>query len=314
MPRCGASGGILRAMSIREDLPTPQASNWGKWGESDEVGTLNYIDAAAMRRGFASVTAGRQLSLSMPIRSRNVPVWPDRAPAMHFMTVDGGDYAVGARAYGGLQMSDDYLFLACHGGTHIDALCHVFVDDLMYNGHPSSTIRSSGARLCGIDKMPAVITRGILLDVAQHRGRDHLDVGYAITARDLNECAQAQGVSVTPGDAVLVRTGHLSELYRGVDARLGEPGLGSDTASWCDDHKVSVIGADNHGVEVKPSETAGANSPMHIEFLRNLGLPMIELLDLSELSRERIYEFLFVAVPLKIAGGAGSPLNPIAVV
>jgi kynurenine formamidase len=230
------------------------------------------------------------------------------------MTVDAGDYALGARAHGGLQMSDDYLFVACHGGTHIDALCHVFVDDLMYNGHSSSAVRSSGARLCGIDKMPATITRGVLLDVAQHRGCEHLDVGHAITARDLNECAESQGVSVLPGDAVLVRTGHLGELYRGVDARLGEPGLGVGTAGWCAEHKISVIGADNHGVEVKPSEAAGANSPLHIEFLRNQGLPMIELLDLTELSREGIYEFLFIAIPLKIAGGAGSPINPIAVV
>lgn len=288
-------------------------SNWGRWGPDDQVGTLNLIDFDAMRRGFDAATTGRQFSLSLPIRSNRVPRWPDRAAPMHFMTIDGGDYAVGAATPGGRQIADDYLFIACQSGTHIDALCHVFTDDQMYNGFPAAEVRSYGARVCGVERMPAIVTRGVLLDLARSHGVAHLEPGHAIGPDELDACAEAAGVDIEPGDAVLLNTGWMEQLMAGVDPRGGEPGLGLAAVRWCAERGISVIGSDTHGVEVSPAETEGAASPVHIELLRNQGLPLIELLDLRAVAAEGIHEFLFVVCPLPIMGGTGSPINAIAV-
>jgi kynurenine formamidase len=301
------------AVDVSDKL-AKQVTNWGRWGADDQIGTLNLIDFDAIRRGFDAVKTGRQFSLSLPIRSNHVPAWPERSPAMHFMTIDGGDYALGAPTPGGRQIADDYLFMACQSGTHIDALCHVYTDNLMYNGQPSSEIRSYGARVCGVEQMPSIVTRGVLLDVAASKGVPHLECGYAITSEDLEDCTARQAVEVKPGDALLVNTGWMTQLFAGVDPRLGEPGLGLAAAKWCAAHDVSVVGTDTHGVEVSPPELDGAESPVHIELLRNQGLPLMELVDMRDIVSERVTAFLFIACPLKIKGGTGSPINPIAIV
>jgi kynurenine formamidase len=290
------------------------ASNWGRWGDEDEAGALNLVDIASMRRGFECVRTGEIVDLSLPIRSTKVPRWPDRSPSMHFMTLDGGDYAIGARRPGGLEATDDYVFMACHGGTHIDAFAHILVDDQMYNGFPGSAVRSFGARQGGVDKMTGIVTRGVLLDLAGLKGVESLPAGQAITADELDACARAEGLEVLPGDAVLVRTGFLGELWRGADPRAGEPGLGMGTVDWIAAHDICAIGVDNNGVEVMPAEESGRHSPVHIAVVRGLGVPFIELVELDELARRGVYAFLLVVSPLKITGGTGSPVKPLAVI
>ena len=288
-------------------------SNWGRWGDEDQRGTLNLIDLDGMRRGFSAVTDGRVIDLAIPI-GRGAPVWPDRAPPMHFMTLDGGDYLAGVRSPGGLQATDDYLVIACHGTTHIDAFAHVLTDGEMYNGYPLADVRSYGAKRGGVDQMGSVVARGVLLDVAAAHGVESLAPDVVVTDVDLSAAEELAGVRVEPGDAVLVRTGWIRRLYEGADPRDGEPGLGMASVAWLAERDASVIGVDNNGVECRPAEDPDAASPVHVALLRNLGLPMMELLDLEELVASGRREFLFVATPLRIVGGTGSPIRPIAVI
>ena len=143
---------------------------WRRWGEDDERGALNHIAAAQIRGAAALVRSGEVLSLAQPLSPRT-PVPRHRAGVQHFMGRDGGDYAAGARRPGGFQFAEDTVMLPLHIGTHIDALCHAWYDDALYNGFPGSGTRStSGATRCGIDKMGPIVGRGVLLDIAGARG------------------------------------------------------------------------------------------------------------------------------------------------
>ncbi len=290
-------------------------NTWGKWGPADERGALNAITPEAMVRAAGLVRRGRVYPLALPVQQHKVPVFPGRAPALHFMTMDGGDYAAGQKARGGFQYTDDYLLLACHAGTHLDALAHVCSAGTMYNGFPASEVRSYGARRCGIDKVGAIFTRGMLLDVAALHGVPHLAAQHEVTAADLDACCRAQGVAVGPGDAVLLRTGWLA-TYAGDPAGFEreQPGLGLDSVAWFAERQVSAIGADNTAVERVPARAGEELFPVHVRLLRDLGIHLLELLDLEALARDRAHEFLFVAAPLRITGGVGSPLTPLAVV
>jgi len=288
--------------------------NWGRWGEDDERGAANLIDADCVRAGAALVKTGRVFSLALPLDARSVPVTPGRMPPQHFMRTDGGDYAAGLKRRDGFQSTDDVITMPVHAGTHIDALCHVAEDGQMYNGHPLSAVRSAGARKLGMQNLPSLCTRGVLLDVCALHGVDVLPKGTAITPEDLEACEARQGVRVAPGTVLLVRTGWLGALpsLGAPEFLSGEPGIGIKAARWIAERGAAAVGLDNFGVEVIPTENGGA-APVHRMLLRDCGIYLIEMLSLEELAAAGVHEFQFVAAPLPITGATGSPLNPLAI-
>jgi kynurenine formamidase len=288
--------------------------NWGQWGSEDQWGGFNFITPSHLVKAATLVKKGNVYSLGLPIRRSGVPCERSRNPALHLMKVDGGDYAAGATPPGGVRAADDYLLIACHGTTHIDALAHVWTGEHMYNGFPGGLVRSSGAHKLAIDNVRGIVTRGVLLDVATYKGVPHLAGGYAITSADLDACAKAQGTAVGPGDVLLVRTGWHTVFSRDPEVyHRSQPGLGTASVRWIIERNVVAVGADNIAVEVDPTEDGKSVVPIHVELIRNHGVYLIELLDLEELGRDRVFEFMFVAAPLRIVGGVGSPLNPLAI-
>ena len=285
---------------------------WQRWGADDERGALNHVGAAQVKDAAALVRSGRVLSLAQPLSPRT-PVPRHRAGIQHFMGRDGGDYAAGARRPGGFQFAEDTVVLPLHIGTHIDALCHAWYDDALYNGFPGSGTRStSGATRCGVDKMGPVVGRGVLLDVAGLHG-DPLRDGAAIGPHDLEQAAKQAGVAVGKGDIVLIRTGWAEHQGRADDASFdGEPGLDVDAALWLAEREIAALGADNFAVEVIPF-AQGTVFPVHQRLIRDFGVPLLEGLLLHELAMAGSREFLFVASPLPVVGGTGSPINPIAI-
>lgn len=288
--------------------------NWARWGSEDQMGNLNLITPESVIRASRLVKKGRVYSLALPIRRTGVPSDLSRNPALHLMKLDGGDYLAGAKPPGGVSAADDYLIMACHGTTHIDALAHVWIENLMYNGFSGSLVRSSGAHKLGIENVRQLVTRGVLLDIARFKGIPHLEGGYAITDSDLQACAAAQGVAAGTGDVLLIRTGWLSVFYQNPDEFYrAQPGLGTSSGKWIIEREIVAVGADNIAVEVEPAEDGRSVVPLHVELLRNHGIYFMELLDLEELARDKVFEFLFVAAPLRIFGGVGSPINPLAI-
>jgi kynurenine formamidase len=288
--------------------------NWGRWGVDDEKGAANLIDSNCVRSGAALVRSGRIFSLALPLDAKNVPVTAGRAPPQHFMRTDGGDYAAGLKRRDGFQSTDDVISMPVHAGTHIDALCHVADEDLLFNGHPLSSVRSAGAKKMGIEKMGALCTRGVLLDVCALLGVRMLAKGTVITPAHLEACEERQGVRVTLGTVLLIRTGWLGALAElGTSEFLsGEPGIGTEAARWMAERGVPAVGCDNFAVEVIPTENGGS-APVHRMLIRGCGIYLMEMLVLDELAAAGLHEFQFIAAPLPITGATGSPINPLAI-
>ena len=285
---------------------------WNRWGAEDERGALNTIGPDQVRRATALVRTGEVLRLAQLLSSKT-PVPAHRCGLQHFMARDGGDYAAGAGRPGGFQFAEDSVVMPLHIGTHVDALCHAWYDDKLYNGYLGNSIRSTtGAGRLGVEKMPPIVTRGVLLDLVRLKGRV-LANGESIDAADLAAAATAAGVEVGRGVAGLLRTGWL-EAQKGikkVDFNV-EPGIDVDGAKWLVERDIAIVGADNFAVEVLPFPE-GKVFPVHQLLIRDYGMPLLEGLMLDPLVASGRFEFLFIASPLPLVGATGSPLAPVVV-
>lgn len=286
--------------------------SWGRWGAEDETGALNHIGSAQVLHATRSVEQGRVIALGQPLGAKT-PVPEHRKRVERLMMRDGGDYAAGAGRPGGFQFAEEVLGFAAHSGTHVDALAHAWYDDLLYNGFPSDTIRSTtGAQRCGADKLVPMVTRGLLLDVAAGKP-SALQSRDAVTVSDLRAAAEAGGVEPRAGDVVLVRTGWFGRHRQDPAQYLaGEPGIDREAAAWLAEAGVAAVGADNYAIEVLPFLGEDV-FPVHKLLLRDYGVPLIEGVVLDELAGTGASEFMFVAAPLPVAGGTASPVCPLAV-
>lgn len=285
---------------------------WGRWGAEDEIGALNLVGPEQRRAAVSTVVDGQVISLAQPL-DRTTPMPSHRLGIGHFMDRDGGDYAAGARRPGGFQFAEDTIVLPTHSGTHIDALCHVWYDNMLYNGHSANGVRSTtGAARCGVHTIPPIVSRGVLLDMVGNQPNTY-GPGHAFDVASIkNACARA-GTGVVPGDVVLIRTGWLERAHDpGVDYFAGEPGIDLSAALWLASSGAAVIGADNFAVESMPFSN-GAVFPVHQRLVRDFGIPLLEGLALRELAGTGRSTFLFCAAPLPLQGATGSPLHPLAV-
>ena len=294
-----------------------EVSNWGRWGATDELGTLNLLTADKVAAAARLVRRGAVFELGIPFDSNGPQVGDDRVNPMRFMSETGADQVFP----GGFQYADDYVFMALQSASQWDALAHVFYDGHLYNGFSSDLVGVHGASKCSIDKVAhGVVGRGVLLDLARSKGVDWLEAGTAITPADLDAAAQRQGVVLKTGDILLIRTGWWKMFLETTDRRAfmeAEPGLGLDSARWLREHDVAAVCADNASIEVMPGENAAELLAVHMVLIRDMGLTLGELLDFEELAKDcdsdGIYEFFFCGPPIKFTGAVGSPTNPLAI-
>ena len=280
------------------------------WGPEDRRGALNYLTPAEVLAAMGEVRLGRTVSLEAPVVDRVTEDNPD--PAKHPMTGTADD----AKPTG-LSFATDRVEMNVHGNadSHMDALCHVYYEDKLYNGFSAQTMKTnSGAQRCGIDKVGCIAGRAVLLDMVEFLGAEQMDAGRNITSDDLAGCAQAEGVEIRSGDILLVRTGWLGRfLADPADAStmMSQPGIGLGAVELIRDREIVAVGMDNSAVEVIPFD--GGFLAVHIELLVKLGVYLLEHLVLDELARDHVYESLLVVAPLTVTGATGSPINPIAI-
>lgn len=293
-----------------------RSKRWGRWGDDDERGALNLLTPERVQRAAGLVRSGDVVSCG-----RELPVVAaadNPSPALHHMLM-AGDVAVNEH---GLQASADFIAVAFHGMavSHIDALCHVFVDGQMYNGFPAAEVTSLGAKRNSIAAAYGGIAgRGVLLDIPRLRGVDWLEPGDAISPAELDAACSAQEVAVEPGDILIVATGRDArrEQHGPWDPnRVGLAGLDPECISWLHDHDPAVLGSDGVS-DVLPANAHAWPIPVHQCLLVGMGVHLLDNLQLARLaaacaSAQR-WEFLFVVLPLQIGGGTGSPVNPVAV-
>ena len=271
--------------------------NWGRWGDDDQVGAVNLITPEKRAAAAGLVRTGRTVSLSRVFE-----------PPQHFMQKGslGGP--------GGFVV--DYLGFIYHGGvvTHIDALCHIWDEDGMWQGRdPDVEVTTQGANFGSITHWSdGIITRGVLLDVPRHRGEPHVTVDNPVMGEELEAIAGAQGVTVEPGDALLVHSGWQSYTDSASGEGLGGPGLHPSCAEFIRDHDVALLGWDLMDAGLGATDLAW---PVH-GVLFNYGVALLDNARLEPIAEacaeEGRHEFLFMLLPLNVARGTGSPANPVA--
>jgi kynurenine formamidase len=293
--------------------------NWGRWGDDDERGTANLIDGDAVRRGAAAVKDGHTISLVMPLGpgSPQEGGAPGRFNPVHRMlsvnmpyTGDPDDAC----------FNDDAVDMPLSAATHLDGLAHVTYGGKMYNGFPAgSATEADGATRCGADKIGPLVTRGVLLDVARAKDVDRLDIGYAITSDDLDAAVDHARVALQPGDALVVRTGHMQHYHQGdVQAYNHDcPGLSTHTIEWVWRHDLSVVVNDTYVFEVWPPQDWNVLMPVHMIHLRDMGQIQGQNFDLEALAdacaNDGRHDFLFSATPEPVTGSCSGPVAAVAV-
>lgn len=298
--------------------------NWGRWGDDDQLGTLNYITPQKIVDASGLVKQGKVLSLAIPFDDNGPQTGSfGRFNPIHFMLQDGGDVSIGAQDHlPNIQYTDDAVTMPLQCATQWDALAHILYRGKMYNGYEAHYVNSTGAKKNGMENAKdKIVSRGILLDIPRYKGKQWLEPGEAIYPEDLDGAAAMGKVSVGTGDIVLVRTGQIGQVR--ADGSWGEysggsaPGLGVDCAQWICEHEIAGYATDTWGTEVIPNETPDIFQPLHMILIVHAGVLVGEIFDLEGLAEDcandGVYEFLFVAPPLPITGAVGSPINPQAI-
>jgi kynurenine formamidase len=295
--------------------------NWGRWGDDDELGTLNYVTPEKVREAAGLVRSGRRVSLAIPI---DKTAGPDNPMQATLLLVQGHDVPVDESK---VRFGVDWLGMAAHGDTHthVDALCHISYGGVTYNGRRAEDVLpSSGATMQDIAVYhQGVVGRGVLLDIPRHRGVKWLEPGEYVRRAELEECAEAEGVELGEGDILVFRTGHhrrrleLGAWDNNPPPRgEGKAGLHVDTIPWMHEKRIAAFLPDGDG-ETVPSVVQGVTYPIHPLQVVAMGMLVSDSLQFEELApaceEERRWEFMVVGLPLRLPGGTGSPWNPIAI-
>ena len=309
------------------ELLADSPTNWGKWGPDDEVGSLNYLTAEQVLRGAALIQRGELFTLQRLIGDpKGDPVWPGRTPATKEMVWDESDWDEGGdgpQFPGGLHYADDKLEAFLQGSTQYDALGHVWYDGQIWNGYDARTT-VGGLSKASVEPIAqrGVAGRAVLLDLARWRGVEALGAREAFNHEDLLACAAAQGVELRPRDILILRTNHLELFFQDETAfyaDFGEPGLvySPELVQWFADMEIPNLVTDTIANEVTYDPESGAALVLHNALMRNLGVAFTEICDVEKLAADcaadGVYEFFYVAAPLKIHGASGSPVNPVVI-
>ncbi|HWE70908.1 MAG TPA: cyclase family protein [Acidimicrobiales bacterium] len=312
-----------------------RVSNWGRWGDDDQLGTLNLIDPAARLRGVASVRDGRAFPLGLPM---------SEAEGIQAGFIKGRVNPTRSMIYVNnplsedpdwIASSEDVVTFATQCATHWDGLAHVSYGSgpdgpKLYNGFPAASVTDAGTTKLGVHLIRSLVSRGLLLDVARAKGLEILEPGYPITPDDLDAACALGGLEVAPGDVVLVRTGQTAHLalpgrpglagaapHRDLVAYTWPtPGLTLATTEWFHDRDVAAVATDTMVLEVYPCEDKDLYLPVHLIHLVEMGMTQGQNWFLDELAdacaADGRYQFLLDATPLPFTDALGSPVNPVA--
>jgi kynurenine formamidase len=265
-----------------------------------------------MNELLAQLARSRVYDLAQPYFV-GMPHFPTHPPFLFGLTKKHGDLVT----EGGVSSAADALALGSHVGTHIDALAHFSCGGKLHGGFEVKALQSDGGGVQkhSVDTIAPILKRGVLLDVAAHLKQEALPTDFAITPEHLESAAQDQKVSIEKGDIVLLRTGWgrfwndaARYITGGKGAVAAGPGPEIAAARWLSAKGIFAAGSDTVAFERVPA----AEMPVHVHLLVENGIHIIEALNLEEVSSQRVYEFVFVAMPLKIRGATGSPIRPLA--
>jgi kynurenine formamidase len=280
----------------------------GRRSTSETIGALSRIDDTGVRTALALAKAGRIYDLGLELNAR-IPHNPEFVRfAMSFTHTPEGTGALSP-----FQYSVESVFGPLHIGTHIDSFIHVQKDGRIYGGHSASESRDDrGWKRHGIETVPPIIGRAVLLDIPGLKGLGRLPDRYEVTVDDLRQELVRAHLEIRTGDIVIVRTGKIQDFGDEAAFQAAEPGVGRKAALWLYDAGMSVLGTDTTGTEPLPFDDPAVTT--HGAMLVEKGVHLIENLNLEDVAREGVREGLFIALPLKITGATGSWIRPVLVI
>ena len=285
-----------------------------QWGSDDRRGALNHITAPRLLAAAREVRLGRSVTMASPLADSAADNPEPGTRNMKHLPGEPSDVA-------GLSFASDHLVMNVHGDvdSHIDALCHVNYQGTLYNSVAPGAVTSQGASLLSIDDAhDGIAGRGVLLDIPALRGVPWLEPGDFVTAADLAAAQKAQQVDVGPGDLLFVRVGH--RLRRGEvgpwDVARSRAGLHPQAMEYLAERRVAALGSDGNS-DTAPSVVDGVDFPVHVLAINAMGLHLLDYLQFDDLrpacQAAGRWSFLCVIAPLRLPGGTGSPVNPIAI-
>jgi kynurenine formamidase len=313
---------VLTATSSFAGPPKPGLPRAAKspWGPGDEIGRLNLMTDASRAAILSRISAGRVYDLSVEYH-KAMPSWSLLGDPTYQLwmthtpqgTVVDDPLSLG-KVHEHVSYSGDAVLMYTHTGTHIDSLAHFGLNGETWNGFRHEVhLGDVGWKKAGAEKLPPVIARGVLIDVAGLKGVDVLPDGYRITPDDLKAALAKQGVALQTGDAVFIRTGRMRVLDQPQKYLAPEPGIGLAAAKWLvEGQGAMLVGSDNLSLESFPVETKENWVPVHTYLEAEQGAAIMEVVDLEQLARDRVYEFAFIGASLKLRGASGAPMRPLA--
>lgn len=312
---------LLSAFAVSANGAARTVGN-SPWGPDDEIGRLNLITDASRSAILSRISGGNTYDLSvdyfigMPswqaAGDPHYRIWMTHTP--HGTVIDDPLH-VGNTMNEHVSYTGAAISMYTHMGTHIDALVHFGLDGRIWNGFSAREhLGDRGWKVAGAEKIPPLVARGVLIDVAAAKGVDMLPDGYRITRNGLVAALNKQHTELHEGDVVLIRTGRM-KVYEDTQAYMANPpGLGMAAARFLvEESGAMVVGADNLSFESFPSELETDYVPVHTYLLAEQGAPIMELVYLEELSRDKVYEFAFIGGSLKLRGSDAAPIRPLAI-
>ncbi|MEM7234997.1 MAG: cyclase family protein [Planctomycetota bacterium] len=287
-----------------------ELSNWGRWGQEDQLGAINLITPAKRRQAVLLVREGVSVSLARDVETKDAP--DNGNPFEHKMLSTGE---------GEGHWSADNYSVSYHGyaHTHMDSLCHIFHNGKMYNGFSRSEVKAKGAEKLSIRNLKeGILSRGVLVDIPHLKGVKYLEPGTAIHPSDFEAWEKKTGLRIGSGDVVIINTGRWArrdEKGPWSVGKQGAAGLHASCVPWLKKRDIAILGSDAAS-DVIPSGIEGVSHPVHLMMLHALGVHILDNCDLTAISKACAkrgrWEFLLTMSPLAVPGGTGSPLNPIA--
>lgn len=280
--------------------------NWfpSRYGPNDEIGAANLLTPSVVRRATGLVTQGKTYALGLEVNSKT-PGYPPRHIDHYLLENIGSDHS----------NLDDIVTGWLNVGTQIDGLAHMGIGGVFYNGNKSADIvDANGLKKLGIEKVPPLVTRGVLLDMARYKGVQALQGGQAFTVADIEGACRQQGVQIERGDVVLLHTGWMDTMS-GDTLRYydSQPGPGRAVAEYLATKGIVALGSDTPRVDVVPFETPQEFFPVHQTLITKNGIYLLESVNTSALARDGVHEFLFVLGQPRFTGASQTIVNPVAI-
>ena len=287
-----------------------QQADWypSRWGAEDVLGAANRLTEAKVLEAKNLMRSGQVYELAR-IYEPGMPLFGTRHFSLR-VPYQTGPLGSNETTYHESVISGELGQV----GTKFDGLGHIGIGDLYYNGRSRHDFATpEGLTSFGMEQVPPIVTRGVLIDVARFKGVERLDAGYEVTAADLRGALQSQGVDIGPGDVVLLHTGWGTLWQDPTQYMASWPGIGLEAAQFLVDQEIVMVGGDTQGTEVQPNPDPALAFPVHQLLLTKNGIYNLENLATEVLAADQVYEFAFFYAPLPLKGSPGSPGNPLAI-